>query len=93
MLRSGLDPGRLVVVAEDPPVEGRDRDIDARGAQVRDEDVPAVGAERQLARRAATGAGPDLAFGDEAALDQLADPLGDDRPTRARSGRRAPTAT
>ena len=79
-LRAGLDPGRLVVVAEDPAVERRDRDVDARRPEVGDEDVPAVGAERQLARRPAAGARPDVALGDEPALDQLADPLGDDRP-------------
>ncbi len=79
-LRAGLDPGGLVVVAEDPPVEVRERDVDARGAEVGDEDVAGVGAERELARWPAAGARPDLAFDDQAALEQLADALGDDRP-------------
>ena len=82
-LGSGLDPGRLVVVTQDPAVEGRDRDIDAGGAEVGDQDVAAVGVEGQLARRPAARAGPDVALGDEAALDQLADPLRDDRPAQA----------
>ena len=92
-LRSGLDPGRLVVVTEDPAVERRHRDVDARRAEVGDEDVAAVGPEGQLARRAAAGARPDVALGDEAALDQLADPLGDDRPTETGPRRRAPSAS
>ena len=79
-LRAGLDPGRLVVVAEDPAVERRHRDVDARRAEVGDEDVAGVGPERQLARRPAAGARPDVALDDQAALDQLADALGDDRP-------------
>ena len=68
------------MVAEDPAVERRHRDVDARRAEVGDEDVAAVGAERQLARRAAPGARPDVSLADEAALDQLADALGDDGP-------------
>ena len=72
----------LVVVTEDPAVERRHRDVDARRAEVGHEDVAGVGPERQLPRRAAAGAGPDVAFGDQPALDQLADPLGDDRPAQ-----------
>ena len=75
--------GGLVVVAEDPPVEGRHRDVDARRAEVGDEDVAGVGPERQLARRPAAGARPDVALDDEPALDELADALGDDRPAEA----------
>ena len=82
----GLDPGRLVVMAEDPAVECRDRDVDAGGAEVGDEDVPGIGAEGQLARRPAAGAGPDIALGDEATLEQLADALGDDRPAQPGPG-------
>ncbi len=82
-LRTGLDVGRLVVVAEDPAVEGGHRDVDARGAEVGDEDVAAVGAEGQLARRATAGARADVALADEAALDELADALGHDRPAEA----------
>ena len=61
-LGAGLDPGRLVVVAEDPAVEGRHRDIDAGRAEVGDQDVAAVGPEGQLARRPAAGARPDIAL-------------------------------
>ena len=79
-VRTGLDQGRLVVMAEDPAIEGRDRDVDAGGAQVRDQQVAVVGPEGQLAWRPPAGARSDVALADEAALDQLADPLGDDRP-------------
>ena len=72
------------MVAEDPPVEARHRDVDARGAEVRDEDVAGVGAERQLARRTAARARSDLAFGDQAAIEQLADALRDDGPPEPR---------
>ena len=84
VLRPGLDLGRLVVMAEDPPVEARDRDVDARRAEVRDEHVAGVRAERQLARRPAARAGSDLALGDQPAIDQLADALRDDGPPEAR---------
>ena len=78
--------GRLVVVAEDPPVEGRHRDVDARGAEVGDQDVPGIAPGSELPRRAAAGARADIALRDEAALDQLADPLGDDRPSESGPG-------
>ena len=45
---------------------------------------PASAAERQLARWPPAGARPDVALDDEAAVDQLADALGDDR--RAEAG-------
>ena len=73
-------------MAEDPAVEGRDRDVDAGRAEVGDEHVPGVRAERQLAGRPAAGARPDVALGHEPALDQLADPLGDDRPAQTGAG-------
>ena len=79
-LRAGLDRRRLVVMAEDPPVERGDRHVDARRPEVRDEDVAGVGAERQLARRPAAGARSDVALGDEPAVHELPDPLRDDRP-------------
>ena len=65
------------------PSRRGDRDIDAGRAQVGDEDVAGVGAEGQLARRPAARARPDVALRDEAALEQLADPLGDDRAPQA----------
>ena len=80
-----------------------DRDVDARRAEVGDEDVAGVGPERQLARRPAAGARPDVALDDEPALDQLADALGDDGPpqpvrvdqlgARARRPRRISSST
>ena len=84
---------RLVVMAEDPAVERRDRHVDARRAEVGDQDVAGVGPERQLARRPAAGARPDVALDDEPALDELADPLGDDRPAEPGPRRRARSAT
>ena len=86
VLRAGLDPGRLVVMSEDPAVEGRDRDVDARRPEVGDQDVAAVGVEGQLARRPPAGARPDVALADQPAFDQLADPLGDDRPAEPGPG-------
>ena len=77
-LRAGGDVGRLVPMAEDPAVEIGDRDVDAGCAEVGDEHVAGVRAERHLARRAAAGARPDLVVDDQAELDQLGDALGDD---------------
>src|SRR6185503_20044807 len=75
--------GRLVAMTEDPAVEARDGNVDAGRTQVGDEDVARLRHERQLAWRAAAGARSGLAFGDEAAIDQLTDPLGDDRTRQA----------
>ena len=80
----GLDVRGLVVMTEDPAVEVVDRHVDARRAEVGDEDVAAVGPEGQLPRRAAAGARSDVALGHQSALDELADPLGDDRPAETR---------
>ncbi len=85
-LRTRLDPGRLVVMPEDPPVEGRDRDVDARGAQVGDQQMAAIGSEGQLARRAAARTRTNVALGQQSARDQVADPLRDDRPAEPRAG-------
>ena len=46
-------------MGEDAPVERGQRDVDAGRPEVRDEDVPGVGPERQPARRPAARAGPD----------------------------------
>ena len=81
---SGRDVRRLVEVAEDPPVERRDRDVDGRRAEVRHEHMPGVAAERQLARRPAAGRRAGLALHDEPAVEQLGEPRGDDRPREAR---------
>src|SRR4029079_3424656 len=52
---------------------------------VGDQDMPGVSPERQLARWPATGARPDVPFGDQAALDELADPRADEGPTQPRA--------
>src|SRR6185436_18352976 len=67
-------------------VERRHRDVDARGAQVGDEEMARRRPERELARRPAAGAGADVALDDKPALEQLPDALGDDRPTQAGPG-------
>jgi hypothetical protein len=71
------------VVTEDPAVERRHRHVDARRAEVGDEDVAA------RARNVSCRGGrppvlgrPDVALGHQAALDELADALGHDRPTQ-----------
>ena len=69
-----------------------DGDVDARGAEVRDEDVPGIGAERQLARRPTARARPDLAFGDQAAIERARRRAARRWPARDPSARRAPTA-
>ena len=84
-LRPGLDLGGLVAMAEDPPVER----IIATSMLVAPRSAtrtwPGPGLERQLARRPAAGSTARVALDDEAAFDELADPLGDDRPPEARS--------
>jgi hypothetical protein len=86
MLRPGFDPSGLIVVSEDPAIEGGDRDVDAGRPEIGDEDVPGIGAEGQLARRAPAGARPDITFADEPAIDELTDALRHDRTAQARSG-------
>jgi hypothetical protein len=46
--------------------------------------VTGIGSERQLPGRPTTGARPDIALGDETALDELAHTPDDDRPAKAR---------
>jgi hypothetical protein len=82
-LRTVFDERRLLVVAEDPSVEGREGDIDACGTQVRDEDMAGVSPEREVTRRSAARARTGVAFADEAPVDHLGDAPGDDRPTEA----------
>ena len=82
-LRPVLDPGGFVVVTEDPAIEARDGDVDARGAEVGDQDVAGVGAEGQLARWAAAGARAEVALAHEPAVDELLDASRDDRPAQA----------
>ncbi len=84
-LRAGGDVGRLVTMAEDAAVEVGDGDVDARRAEVGDEHVAGVRAERHLARRAAAGARANVIVDDEPELDQLGHALGDDAATQARA--------
>ena len=86
VVRASLDACRLVVMSEDAAVKGGDRHVDAGRPEVGDEDVAAVRIEGQLARRPPTGARPDIALADQPAIDQLADPLGDGRPTEPGPG-------
>ena len=82
-VRSVRDAGRLVVVAEDPAVERGDGDVDRGRAEVGDQHVAGVGAERELARRPAAGARARVALDDEPAIQQLRDALGDDAAAEA----------
>ena len=58
-------------------------DVDAGRAEVGDQHVPGVGAERELARRPPAGARPGVALDDQAAVEQLGDPLRDDAARQA----------
>jgi hypothetical protein len=80
-LGTGLDERGLVVVAEDPAIEGRQRDIDACRPEVGDEDMAGVATEREMARRPSACARAGIAFADESTIDHLADAAGNDRPT------------
>jgi len=84
-IRPGLDQRWLVVMAQDPSIEGRDRDIDARRAQVRDEDMSGVSPERELSRRPPPGAWTRVAFADQSPIHQLGNAAGNDRPAKAGS--------
>ena len=72
------------MVAQDPSVQCRHRDIDAGRSEVGDEDMPGVGAEGQLARRTPARARSGVALAHEPTLDQLTDPLCHDRSTETR---------
>ena len=71
-VRPVRDAGRLVVVAEDPAVERGHGDVDRGRAEVGDQHVAGVRAERQLAGRPAAGARARVALDDEPAIEQLA---------------------
>ena len=83
MLWPRLDLGRLVVVAKDPAVERGHGDIDAGRPEIGHEDVPGVGAERQLAWWPPARARAAVPLRDQTPVHQLADTLGDDRPAKA----------
>ena len=85
-LRAVLDARRLVVVAQDPAIEARDGHVDAGRAEIGHEDVPGLGAEGELPRRASAGTRSDVALGDEPAIDELLDAARHDRPAEARPG-------
>ena len=74
------------MVTQDPAIEAGDGDVDARRPEIGDQDVPRVGAEGQLARRAAARARAEVAFHHEPAIDQLLNASRDDRPPEARAG-------
>ena len=63
-LRPVLDYRRLVTVGQDPPIEGRQRDVDARRTEVGNEDVAGIGPKRQLPWRPTAGARADVALRD-----------------------------
>ncbi len=81
-LRPGPDVGGLVAVPEHAAVEIGDGDVDARRAEVGDEEVPGVGAERDATRGTAARA-RTLGLGDEAQRHQLGQRLLDLRPQEA----------
>ena len=83
-LRPVRDGRRLIVVAKDPAIQRGDGDVDAGGAEIGDQDMPGVRAERQLARWAPAGRRAGVALDDQAAVEQLRDALGDDAPAEAR---------
>ena len=79
-LRTVLDPCRLVVMAQDPAVEGRQRDVDAGRAEVGDEDV----AGRRRGRSAGAAAGR------RCSARRRPPRRGRGRSARRRAGRRSP---
>ena len=81
------DVSRLARVREDRARQVDHRDVDARRAEVGDEEVPGRRAEAHGARRPTTRRRADLAALEEASLDELADPLDDDGAAEARRGR------
>src|SRR5215208_3600472 len=93
--RARGDVGRLGAVGEDRPREVGDADVDARRAEIGDEEVPGVGPELDGARRPASRRRAESALNDEAVVDELRDALSDHRAAEAgrcdelRPGRRA----
>ena len=81
--RSGRDVGLGVDVAQDAARQVRERDIEAGGTDIGDQDVARVGAQLEAAGWASAGAGSE-GFGDQAAGQEVAHALGDDAPGEAR---------
>ena len=77
---AGRDVRRLGGVREDLPGKVGDGDVDARRAEVGDEQMPGVGAEADGPRRAAPGRRADAALGDEPVVGERGQPLADQRP-------------
>ena len=71
-------------MGEHATVEGRRRDVDARGPQVGHQDVAGIAPERELSWRTAARARPDLALDHEPSFEQLTHTLGHDAPAEAR---------
>ena len=83
-LGTAADVGRLGMVGEHPAIERGRRDIDAGGTKVGHQDVARVAPERELARRTAPGARPDLTLHDQSPVEQLAHTLRHDPASEAR---------
>ena len=81
-LGSRGDVRRFRDMVEDPAGEIGRGDVDARRPQVGNEDVAGRPLEDELARPPAARARSDARFGQEAAVDELGDALGDDRPAQ-----------
>ena len=62
-------------MAQNPALEVGDGHVDARRAEVGNEDASGIRAEGDLPRRTAAGARPDFALDDQPEADELAEPL------------------
>src|SRR5204862_5265209 len=78
--RARLDLGRLIMMAEDPAVEGRQGDIHAGRPQIRDEQMAGIRSECELTGWTTTGRRAWVALEHQGPLDELAHSLRDDRP-------------
>ncbi len=83
-LRARRDVPRLLVVREHLAAEVGDRDVDARGPEVGDEQVARRAVEAQQPRRAPAGGRSRAAGGQQPAVEQLLHALGDDGTAQAR---------
>ena len=81
---AGGDVVRLLDVHDDLAGEVGDGDVDARGAQVGDEQMAGVRPEAEEPGRPPAGRRPELALGEEPVLDELGDSLGHDCASQAR---------
>ena len=74
------------MVAQDPAIEARDGDVDARRAEVGDQDVPGSAQKASWRGGRPPVLGAEIAFHHEPAIDELLDPSRDDRPAEAGAG-------